>query len=133
MHQRPVVLGLSLCENVIIDERTRNVTLVNCFTHRTADRFPTEPVDFTAFAFLSDGVGSVAMELMIERLDTLDEVRRHDSFAIEFRNPLQSVRCSIRVRRVEFPVAGHCQVILLAGGEAIAMRKLILTSKKINP
>jgi hypothetical protein len=131
MHQRPVVLGLLLCENVIIEERTRNVTLVNCFTDRTAERFPTDPIVFTAFAFLSDGVGNVPMELVIERLDTLEVIHRV-WFAVEFGSPLQTVRCSIRVRRLECPVAGHYQVSLLADGEAVAMRKLIVTNKETN-
>jgi hypothetical protein len=132
MHQRPIVLGLSLCENVIFEEGTRDVTLVNCFTHRTAERFPTEPVEFVAFAFLSDGVGSVPMGLAIERLDNLEEIHRRP-FVIEFRNPLQSVRCSIRIRGLEFPVAGHYQISLLADGEVVAMRKLIVTNKEIDP
>jgi hypothetical protein len=40
MTQRPVAVGLLLCEQVIIEEGTRNVTPVNCFSPRAVERFP---------------------------------------------------------------------------------------------
>lgn len=40
MIQRPVVVGLVLCEQVIIEEGTRNVTLINCFNKRTQTTSP---------------------------------------------------------------------------------------------
>jgi len=50
MNQCPVVLGLTLCEQVITDAKSRNVTLVNCFTHRLVELFPSEPISFVVFA-----------------------------------------------------------------------------------
>ena len=44
MSQRPVVVGLLLCESLIVEEGTHNVTLVNCFSKRKAKRFPSEPL-----------------------------------------------------------------------------------------
>ena len=34
MSQRPLVVGLLVCEQLIVEARTYNVTLVNCFTKR---------------------------------------------------------------------------------------------------
>jgi hypothetical protein len=34
MAQRPIAIGLQVCEQVIYEEETRNVTLVNCFRQR---------------------------------------------------------------------------------------------------
>src|SRR5437773_10702408 len=76
MHQCPGVLGLSLCEQVIVEEKTRNVTLVNCFTHRTVEQFPSEPISFVAFAVLCDGSGEITLEVVLQRLDTLEVVKR---------------------------------------------------------
>ena len=44
MSQRPVAIGLLLCEQLIIEEGTKNVTPVNCFTQRSA----AFPVDLAA-------------------------------------------------------------------------------------
>ena len=43
MIQRPVVSTLLLCEQVVVEETTRNVTLVNCFGQKQVDSFPSEP------------------------------------------------------------------------------------------
>ncbi len=72
MNQRPVAIGLLLCEQVIIEERTRNVTPVNCFTHRVLRRFPSEPFPFTVFAVLTDGRGKMPLDIVVERLDDLE-------------------------------------------------------------
>lgn len=36
MPQKPAAIGLFLCEQVIVEEKTRNVTPVNCFTRRNS-------------------------------------------------------------------------------------------------
>jgi len=129
MPQRPIAIGLSLCEQVVVEEKTRNVTLVNCFTHRTVDHFPSEFVPFVAFAVLSDGAGEIPLELVVERLDTLEEIHRV-SLTGHFANPLQTVRCTLRIRNCAFPLAGHYQVSLLADSEVLAQRRLVLLPKE---
>src|SRR5262245_47935958 len=119
MSQRPLVLGLLLCEQVIIEERTRNVTPVNCFSRRTVEQFPADPFPFTAFAILRDGQGEIELRVTVERLDTLDEIYRR-VLRVRFTDPLQEVRCLFRIRDCPFPAAGHYQVGLLADGEPIA-------------
>src|SRR5438132_657334 len=69
MSQRPAVVGLLVCEQLIVEERTHNITLVNCFTKLKAEHFPSEPRRLAVFAALVDGLGEVALELVIERLD----------------------------------------------------------------
>jgi hypothetical protein len=39
----PIVLGLSVCERVIVEEGTQNLTLVSCFTKLLVDQFPSQP------------------------------------------------------------------------------------------
>jgi len=128
MNPSPVVLGLTLCEQVIVEETTRNVTLVNCFTHRTVNQIPSEPVSFVAFATLCDANGPITLEVVLERLDTLDLVRRI-TVASRFPDPLHTIRCIARIRNVSFPVPGHYQVLLFADKELIAQRKLVVVEK----
>ena len=40
MSQRPLVVGLLLCESLIVEEGTHNVTLVNCFTNEKGEAIP---------------------------------------------------------------------------------------------
>jgi hypothetical protein len=132
MAKRPIAIGLSLCEQVVIEENTRNITQVNCFTERTADRFPSDPIPFVAFALLTDGEGEITMEVRVERLDTLDLVYRKSATA-RFTNPLQTIRCCIRLRSCSFPVPGQYQVTLLANGEFVAQRKIEILGKDDIP
>ena len=69
MAKIPAVIGLLLCEQVIIEEKTRNVTPVNCFTHRRVKHFPSESFPFVVFMLLSNGLGESRLEVVINRLE----------------------------------------------------------------
>ena len=130
MNHTPVAIGLLICEQVIVEEKTRNVTPVNCFTHRKVVGFPSEPFPFVVFSVLADGLGEMPLEVRIYRLDTFGEVYRTVAATIRFTDPLQSVRFQLRIRDVSFPVPGHYDVALLADGEMIAQRKLVILQKE---
>ena len=46
MKQCPLALSLQICEKVVIEAETRNLTLVNCFTQRVVKSVPPEPLSF---------------------------------------------------------------------------------------
>jgi hypothetical protein len=79
MRQLPVAIGLLVCDQVIIQENTRNATPVNCFTSRKVERVPAEPFPFSVFAVLTDGSGDIPLEVTINRLDNLDEIYRRSA------------------------------------------------------
>ena len=123
MQQKPVPIGLVLCEQVIIEEKTRNITPVNCFSQRTVEGFPSLPFPFILFAIITDGLGDMTLEIVIQRLDTLDEIYRA-SVPFRFAHPLQEARCTFRIRNCIFPVAGRYNVMLLADQELVAQRRI---------
>lgn len=118
----PTVLGLMICEQFIIDKETNNVSLINCFTSKQLGKFPSEPQRIAIAAFLSGYVGQARMDLVIRRLDTLDELM-HRSFVLRFLERLTEVRFLARLR-LPFPVAGTYEVALEANGEILAQRRL---------
>ncbi len=128
MAKLPVAVGLSLCEQVVIEDKTHNVTLVNCFSRRTLDHFPSE-TPFTVFALLTGGFGEVPLDVVVQALDTLDEIYRI-SLPARFASPLQTLRCMVRIADCTFPEPGHYGVSLHAGGEIVAQRKLHLFEKE---
>jgi hypothetical protein len=131
MSQKPVAIGLLLCEQVIIEEKTRNVTPVNCFTQRLVEGFPSKPFPFVVFAVLTDGLGEVRLEVAIQRLDTLEEVYQR-TLTARFPHPLREVRCVFRVRDCSFPVAGAYQVMILAEDELLAQKRLVIQQKEAS-
>src|SRR5207247_2279396 len=75
MNHLPIAIGMVLCDQVIIEERTHNVTPVNCFNARALDTIPGQS-NFFVVAWLANGLGEMMAEVVVQRLDTLDEVYR---------------------------------------------------------
>jgi hypothetical protein len=128
MNQRPVAIGLLLCEQVIVEENTRNVTPVNCFTKQFVERFPSEPLSFNVAVFLTDGLGEMDLTLVIETLELGEEIYNR-KIPVRFDNPLLEYRFLIRVRNCRFSAPGHYQATLLAQDEFVAHRKFRVLSK----
>jgi len=132
MAKRPVVIGLLLCEQVIVDEQTKYVTPVNCFTYRDVEQIPSEPVTFCVVAFLTDGLGDVRIEVVIRRLaDEVDEVFQREA-VFRFTDPLHTRRFTVRLRNFSFPSEGEYEVVLLADREMIAQRNFKVRQQE-NP
>jgi hypothetical protein len=123
MAQIPTVLGLLVCEKVVIEERTHNVTLVNCFTRRNVEAFPSERQRFAVFAALTDGLGDIELKLVVQRLDTQEEIYQ-EARRVQFADRLQEVRFLFRVTTCTFPVAGPYDLILLADGSELARHRI---------
>jgi hypothetical protein len=127
MNHRPVAIGMVLCEQVIVEEGTHNVTPVNCFNNRGIDDFPGE-ISFFALAWLTDGMGEMLVELVVERLDNLEECYRFNR-KLAFPDRLSDMRFSARIRDCHIPVEGLYQVSLTIDGELIAIRKFRASKK----
>jgi hypothetical protein len=132
MSQRPMVLGLLVCEQVIVEERTHNITLVNCFTARKAERFPSGPQRFAVFAALTDGQGKIRLEVVIRRLVDLQTIYRA-SMPQSFLDPLQEVRFWLRITRCSFPTAGAYEISLFADGELIGQHRFDVVLQEDQP
>jgi hypothetical protein len=115
----------------LIEEKTRNVTLVNSFTHLSWPSFPSPGQKFTAFATLTDGLGDVDMALKVARLDTLEDIATR-SWNIRFIDPLRQVRVLVRFSSLSFPAPGRYEFSLRAGGEDIAQCVLTIVQEEIT-
>jgi hypothetical protein len=127
MLQLPNVVGLTLCEQIVTDATTHNLTLVNTFTRLRCSTFPSPPQRFVVCAALTDGQGDGTMSLAVSRLDTLEIIdRRH--WQIRFTDPLRVVRLIVRLRNLSLPVPGGYQLSLSADGEWLAQTVLRVNS-----
>lgn len=132
MTHMPTATGLYVCEKVIIEERTRNPTLVSGFSLLRVSRFPSPPRHISVFASLTDGLGEVTMNLVCSRLDTLEEVYSRQS-RVTFPDRLQEVHFHYQMQQLVFPVPGLYQFTLCAENELLALRTLNVmpTSKEL--
>lgn len=121
MNHIPVAIGLVLCEVVIVDEKTHNVTPVNCFGRRRLPEFP-GTATFYVVAWLADGLGEMLVEVLVRNLNSTDEVFRMEQ-RMPFGDPLKDLRFTAQIRDCPFPAAGYYEVVLSVEGEFVAHRK----------
>ncbi len=95
MAQIPTAIGLLVCEKSVVEEGTKNITLVNCFSIQKVQRVPSEPRQFTVFASLIDGDGEISLEVVVNRLEDGAEMYKR-ARSLVFDNRLQEVRFIFR-------------------------------------
>ncbi len=120
MKHRPTVRGLQLCQQMIVEEGTRNYTLVNCFTRLEVERVPSDPFEFLVHAMVGDGMGEVEVTVLIHRVADLAKVYT-TSARITFKDRLSDYRLRIRVRGLIFKAFGKYEVSLAAEREQLAL------------
>jgi hypothetical protein len=123
--QRPAALGLMLCDQVIVERETGKPTLVGVFTALACSQFPSTPRPFDVFAALTDGQGHVALDLVVSEIETEEQLSAQ-SLEQDFPDPLQVVNVRFRFRALSFPAAGNYLFELLAEGESICHRRLVV-------
>jgi hypothetical protein len=74
MLQRPNVVGLKSCQQVIVEEHTHNVTLVNCFRNMSFAQFPAQADEFLVSFVLTDGKGRGTLTVRITSLVDLEAI-----------------------------------------------------------
>jgi hypothetical protein len=119
MQRQPTVVGLKLCEQAIVQETTRNGTLVNCFRKLPFASFPAHANAFTVCAVLTDGQGEGTLTLTIVSLEDMEEVWTN-SWRAKFDDPLRELWFLLPVAVCIFPRAGRYQVGLTIDREPAA-------------
>ncbi len=124
----PIALGLALCDYVIVEERTKKVSLIGRFDTFSVTRFPASVPPFSAYALLTDGLGDARVELVVSRMET-----DHGAFmyrgSLHFPDRLTHVGFHTRFRQFVFPVSGQYQFTLLLDGEWVAQQRVSVFTK----
>jgi hypothetical protein len=130
MSELPVVQGLLICEQVVIDARTRNISFTNRFTAFRVDQFPSPPRQFAVFASLTNGFGEHELRLELEDLQTGDVMVR-DVHSVLFPDRLADAPVIFKINEVVFPHEGSYQLSLFVSGEPLSrLRFNILTRSR---
>lgn len=122
MEESPVARGLFLCERVIIEEGTRNVSLINCFTRRLVPTFPTPPQQLAVYSALTNGRGTIRMALRVAAMSD-DVVAYERSIPIAFPDPLVETRFLFRIHSLVFPHPGSYEFSLLVAETPVAVTR----------
>jgi hypothetical protein len=126
MIQRPVAVGLKVCERAILDAYTGNVSLVNCFSQLQFVGFPAPPQSFSVCAVLNDGMGEAELTLAISHLASFEDIDKLwvRSWKYDFDDPLQDLWFLVRFDDCSFPEAGRYLIALSIANEQISQATL---------
>jgi hypothetical protein len=119
MKGKPVARALLLCEQLIIAEGTRDMSLINCFAQRRVEGFPVADLPFTVFAVLANGSGRMTAEVVVLRLTDLGRLYRR-VIPVFFADRHKELRFFHRIVGCPFPSAGGYEVVLWVNDEILA-------------
>jgi hypothetical protein len=122
MIQPPVAVNLTVCEQLIVEEKTHKITLVNCFARLTVRQVPSPPQRLVIYARLTGGRGDGKITLEILHPSTLEPILEQEKTAF-FSHPFQEINAIFR-GLLSLSAAGRYQVNLLVDGSIIAQRTL---------
>jgi hypothetical protein len=132
MFPAPVAVGLSICEKAIVEEGTKNVSLISTFSRLRVTEFPAQHRPFCVFATLLDGEGEATVSVDIAHSETGEIVYAVER-PIAFPSRLTPVQVLFRVNQCEFPSPGIYQVALHVDGDWVAHRLLYVISAEESP
>jgi hypothetical protein len=119
----PIAVNMMLCEQVIVDYRTKNPTPVSIFNGLAVEELPSPPQRLSVFAVLTDGRGRSVLRLVVNCLDGGDTVYEQE-YPIDFPGPLILVNVNIRVRGIRFPIPARYEFLLFVDSDCVAQRTL---------
>src|ERR1700731_8770 len=120
----PMAVGLTLCNYVLIEAISHNVSLIGSFQSFRGDEFPFTPAPFNAFASLIGGQGEDILELIVTQLETDDELFKMQHRML-FPDRFKEVHVLFRVTNCIFPEVGAYLFTLLVDGEWMAQRRVL--------
>jgi hypothetical protein len=123
--QVPYALSLLVCDSVITEAATNKVTIVGAFSSISASNFPAMHFRMCLFAEVTDGKGDIPMTFQIVDVDEETTVFKGDG-VLKVSNPLVIGRLVIQLGPLVFPAPGEYRVQLIADGEHLIERRLLL-------
>ena len=128
MRPTPVTLGLTLCDYVIVEDRTRKVSTIGNFSGLKLHQFPSVPQPFCAIATLTHSAGTGIIELVITDIDGTEEIYKFQQ-DVRLADRFADTIALFRIKNCSFPASGLYLITLLVDGESVAQRRLHVYSE----
>lgn len=119
----PTAIGLTLCDYVIVEERTKKVSVIGSFSGLKVAGFPAVPQPFCVFASLIDGEGDGTVELTVTEVSSDEEIHTLRR-PVHFPDRLTEVQVRFRLHECVFPAPGAYVFTLSVDNEWVAHRRL---------
>ena len=117
----PKVLAMVICDMVIRDELTRNVSLVGLFNAVAGKQLPLQHDRMHVFISLTDGHGEKPFLLQCKSPDDSEVFRVEGK--VRFEDPLAVADLNIALRSLVFQQSGDHLLDFFCGGELLITRR----------
>jgi hypothetical protein len=121
---KPTVVAMVICDMVLRDERTKNVSLIGLFNQIQGPRVPMLHDRLFVFLSLTDGHGRQAFQLQCKAPD--ESVIFETRGEVVFNDPLEVTDAFIEIRGLLLPAAGIYTFEFTCGGELTLRRFLVM-------
>ena len=118
----PMVLGLTVCEDVVADPIANHVSVIRIFNHLTMDAFPGVARPFCVYAALTDAEGNLPLELVVRTGEGFPEEIHRVPTPFRFIGRLLTVHYVLRLQTCPVPTPGDYTLTLELAGEWLAHR-----------
>jgi len=125
---KPRALAMVICEMVMRDEATKNVSLVGLFNRLTGPGLPMAHNRLHVFVSLTDGHGKQPFCLQCKAPD--ETVVLEAKGDIAFEDPLAVADLNIEIRGLVFALPGNYVFEFWCGGELLSMRRFSVALEK---
>ena len=127
----PVILTLLLCERIILDRSTNQLTLIQLIQNFNSPKFPARVPRWFLYSEFTGCHGPVSISFRIVDVDEeLDPVCQLD-FQAHQDNPLLVAHTCFQLPNMVFPKEGEYRVQAVAGTAAPLEKRL--TARKLTP
>jgi hypothetical protein len=117
--RHPRAVAMLVCERIIRDARTDQVSLIDLVDQIAAPAFPLVVPSVAVYARLTEALGSYLFTLDVVRRDDILEVTRYDVRPFEATDPLDDGEVIVHQLGLVLPSAGSYDVRLWANGRFV--------------
>ena len=122
----PTAQTMTLCDYVIVEERTKKISYVGSFWGMgMGDPFPVRPLPFSVVVPLIGGLGVIPVTLQIGLEDGLEVIPVYEHTGpLRFADRFNPVYYTMRLQQLVWPQAGQYQFTLHSDGTELAHTSL---------
>ena len=121
----PILLNMSICDIVLRDQKTNNVSLINLFNQIVCGHLPFKHHRMHVYVALTEGLGNYLGELRLKHTST-DHAVLSVKGEIKMIDPLSVTEMDFELRNISFELAGKYHVELLLNGGIAGSRSFFV-------
>ena len=124
MYPRPIALGLTLCDNAIVERETNKISLIGQIQRFQCKEFPAVVAPYWLAATLTGSMGTGMCRFELVDVGTLDSIKAFDR-RIRLADRFRETQLLFRISHCTLPADGWYNWQLSVDGEIVAERRVL--------